>query len=222
MYQDFLLAIFEYADKNNIRYCILRNYEQLPYDAGNDLDILVHADDRSVLMQGIISIGANFEWSLVGKPCGFSLQALIFVKSDEHLRIDMFSFLTKGWLRYADVNQVLATRVMYRDFWVASQDFVYFTVVIKEFLTYGYVRDKYKQLLVDSKVTESEFIDFGKCFFTENSLKALYHRLNTSPHDKASISLVPKFLNVVKPVQILKWLFMRIYCSFSQRVWRRS
>ena len=37
----FLNKLFDSFNEENLKYCILRNYEKLPYNIGNDLDLLL-------------------------------------------------------------------------------------------------------------------------------------------------------------------------------------
>jgi len=42
---DFIKSMFAAFEEAKIDYCVLRNYENLPYDHGNDLDILISPPD---------------------------------------------------------------------------------------------------------------------------------------------------------------------------------
>ena len=45
MLSDVVTSIFGALNKGSFRYIVLRNYEKYPFEIGNDIDILLHADD---------------------------------------------------------------------------------------------------------------------------------------------------------------------------------
>jgi thymidylate kinase len=48
--KEFLFTLFSSLDSNQVRYCVLHSWEQLPQDLSSDLDIAVHpGDDRNLI-----------------------------------------------------------------------------------------------------------------------------------------------------------------------------
>ena len=54
--RDFLCALFEALESNNVRYCVLHSWEELPEKLSSDLDIAVHPDDSQKLSSAFRSL----------------------------------------------------------------------------------------------------------------------------------------------------------------------
>jgi thymidylate kinase len=120
----FLHLLFRLLDENGIRYCVLHSWEGLTDDLPSDLDLAVHPRDRArlpLVFQGLAAAGYNpaqclnyfakadyfvFLWFE-----GIELRSLAVDIIFEHRRSGLISLLGE---------ELVASRIRHRDFWVAS------------------------------------------------------------------------------------------------------
>ncbi|MFP4845203.1 hypothetical protein [Winogradskyella sp. PE311] len=65
---DFLVALFDGLNKNEITYCVLRNFDTLPYHLnGSDIDVFVSKEDFEKFHEILIQIATKFEGKIISK-----------------------------------------------------------------------------------------------------------------------------------------------------------
>lgn len=142
----FLKEFFYRLEKARIKYCVLRNYETLPYSLnGSDLDILVDRKDRDVALR-LIDEFAGLQNGLcitkykvaasVLRYCGHNLAWWGFP-------VDVFSTLDWMSYEYFPVAEMLKNLDHHNGIAVSSLGDAYLTAFIKEVLANGKDRKNY-------------------------------------------------------------------------------
>lgn len=145
--QKFIVNFFkELEAKRN--YCILRNYEQYPEKMGDDIDIIVDADEDNVVREEILPIVEKMGWDYHVKffKDGFTPIICMYTTNDtvDTCQIDVYTkFQWRGNL-FADGKAVLRTCRRYKDFLVASHGCDLAITLVKEFMGSHKVREKYR------------------------------------------------------------------------------
>ena len=106
-----ITAILRELDGQGIRYVYLRNYEELPRDVGNDVDLLIVAGERerfgAAMRQAAREVGYDF---LGSAP--FSSLAMYFGNKETGaiLHVDLFERICWHFVEYVDAEAVFAGR----------------------------------------------------------------------------------------------------------------
>jgi len=152
------------------RYCILRNYEDLPA-ISNDIDILV---EKSV----INDIIEKFNTELIKRKvlliytAEFSCYSLFFydIEQNSIFHIDLFPSISWCALEYLDANIILDTRVEYKSFFIPSPEHECMELLLTRLIYQKRVKDKYKPRIMtlysqNRQAFESNFNDlYGNDF----------------------------------------------------------
>jgi thymidylate kinase len=120
----FLRLLFRLLDEHEIRYCVLHSWEGLLDDLPTDLDLAVHPRDRArlpLVFQGLAAAGyhpaqclnyfAKADYFVFLWLKGIELRSLALDIIFEHRRSGLISLLGE---------ELVASRIRHRDFWVAS------------------------------------------------------------------------------------------------------
>jgi len=131
--------------RDTATFVVLRNYEDLPEQWSNDIDILVAPAD---LERSHAALIATLQ-TKVGPVAIESLQranfrAVRLACADRVLQIDLYSALCKGWITYADTSAILAARRQWNPlFEVPATEHELLMIAAKELFAYGVVRPRY-------------------------------------------------------------------------------
>lgn len=147
----FLVELFHRLNKAKVKYCVLRNYQGLPYDlAGSDIDVLV--DQKS--LNRVIEI-MNDVASLHGGRCisQCSVTTVIYRlcgKDSNHriwwgVAIDVYPKLEQRQVEFFDAESVLDNRQVYREINVAFSADAAMISFLKECLANGKSRKNYQK-----------------------------------------------------------------------------
>ncbi|WPY98255.1 hypothetical protein [Christiangramia sp. OXR-203] len=145
MLKNFLQESFEELNQT-YNYCVLRNYEGLPEFAGNDVDILIEPQNLKQIEEVFKAKAKLNNLHFLKSVSRFGYKGLYFfdLNVSEVILIDLFSSLQKRWRKYIDSSLVLENRMKFNGFYVIDPLHEIFSIALKEILTYGYIRDKYK------------------------------------------------------------------------------
>jgi len=186
MYKDiekqitFLNTIFDEFNKEKIDYCVLRNYEKIPYDIGNDIDFAINPNDIKKIFKLLSKISLKFNFKLIKKTNRLGHLGLYYqdINSDNLIVLDFLSKSIKQWLEYADTNFILKARISYKNFYVAPLGAIYYTIFFKDLLTYNKLRSKNQDLFVKiSENDKDDFIKTGKMYFDDFFLEDIFYQL---------------------------------------------
>jgi thymidylate kinase len=138
-------ALFLAWKNADIKYVVLRNYEKLPIDIGNDLDVLVDParirDAESILVDII-----HQHDGMLHNRAEFSPVSLFFhdTQSKAQFHVDLFRGLTWRGAEILPTREVLNSSREYKGFKVVSELHEAVLNLLTRLLYGGYVKDSYK------------------------------------------------------------------------------
>lgn len=144
--QDFITGFFRELGKRQ-KYSILRNYESLPYNEGDDIDILINCNDtdaRNNTYQIIEALGWQYYPKVVKD--GFTAIVCFYTTSNsvEICQLDIFTEFLWRNNKYIDNDAVINTSLQYNELYcVSDKGAASAVVIIKELLGSGKIRKKY-------------------------------------------------------------------------------
>ncbi len=149
---EFLMAVFGRWNANDVRYCVLRNYENLPHDVGNDLDLLVAPSDIKKLRADVVAAAAENGWRLIKDIKRSSYHSLWMVSVDlkEVLHIDAWTSCNWKGIAFADTTAVLKRRRRVDSFYVPAPVDEACDLLLKDLLATGRVRRKYSERIAST------------------------------------------------------------------------
>jgi thymidylate kinase len=108
---DLVLKILRDFDEAGIFHVYLRNYENLPKDIGNDVDILVSKHMREVAANLVKNALPETGWELI-RQVEFGPISLFLASKDgtRFMHLDLFDRIEWHWLEYADSAGVIERR----------------------------------------------------------------------------------------------------------------
>ncbi len=132
----------------SVNYCILRNYENLPYELDNDLDVLVSPAARREVQT--ICVEAAKAAGLTKFDISYHVP-LVMVFYDPSRRfsfkVDIFTEISWHGFPLLDPKVVLENRVPYGTFWVANPADEAFINLMTGLTYQGHVKPKYRALI---------------------------------------------------------------------------
>ncbi len=141
----FLTRLFSTWRSQNVNFLILRNYEELPYAASNDVDILIIPGDQVQAENILLECATTLGWVLLRRiefsPVTYWLYNL---QEDCFLHIDLFVDLRwRGW-EILPASEVLARR-QHQELFDIPYPVDEAIIKLLTFLLYrGSIREKYK------------------------------------------------------------------------------
>lgn len=108
---EFVLQLIKDLEHAGIETVYLRNYENLPDDIGNDVDLLVSRNMRGRAAELIRNALPGTGWKLV-REVEFGPISLFLASSDDSqfMHLDLFDRIEWHWLEYADSAALIARR----------------------------------------------------------------------------------------------------------------
>ena len=64
----FFQHFFNDLNDSKIKYCVLRNYDNLPYSFGKDVDMWVRKKDENKFEEILFNIARKFSWEVIRNP----------------------------------------------------------------------------------------------------------------------------------------------------------
>lgn len=144
-----LTKFFAELEKKNIKYCLLRNYELLPQDVGNDLDLLIQGKDTQKFQKCVFAVAHTLNWKLlrVTHSSGHSVSCLFNPDTEKSITIDQWSSFNYKGIIWADGKKILDRRVKFNNFFIPQKSDEVATLLIKDLIQNGAVREKYHNQL---------------------------------------------------------------------------
>ena len=154
----FLDAMFESFSADGILYCILRNWQDLPADCGNDLDVFVSKEDVARAVRLIVSLGAKHNLVLRRKTIKYGYLSLLLHNWDtlEEIKIDFFHIIHFQGLETIPSGEVLSDTRVFNGIVVANESVANFINLYKDFLSENYIKEKYRKEIIDMIRSDSE------------------------------------------------------------------
>ena len=148
--------MFTAWDAAGIHYVVLRNYENLPEDIGNDLDILVEAK-KIKLAELILNRIIVQHGGLVHNRAEFLPVSFFFhdPETRRQFHIDLFRDLKWRGVDLLSPEKILANSIYYKNIRIPSVPEEAVLNLLTRLIYGGYVREKYKEPIYSVFSTES-------------------------------------------------------------------
>lgn len=142
----FLRRLFDTLQARPVKWCVLRNYQDLPRDVGNDLDLAAAPEDLSAFIAALRDVAQREQWLLVrtvhrSHYHGFYLCRDLGSELVD-LHVDVWTMI--GWrgVETTRIEALLAARAEFKGIPVASHGYEAAVSLLKELLQLGAVKDK--------------------------------------------------------------------------------
>lgn len=150
----FLSQLFTQLNKEKITYCVLRNYEKLPGEVGNDVDIWVKDEDQKKFQKILFKIAKGFGWSYLKYPLSDKWKRdYFFIKDKEGLdviRIDCCRFFHWRSVIFIDEKTFLGNLLFYKKgFYIPSPGIEASTLLLINLIYHKRVKEKYKKQIIE-------------------------------------------------------------------------
>ncbi|WP_040207159.1 hypothetical protein [Neobacillus jeddahensis] len=142
--------LFNQLYVNKIPYLIERNYEMLPDNVENDLDLLIEYKNLQKV-KGIIDFvltGKNYYKVLDGFSLGTN--KLIYVNNDQNLdliRLDLNYMFHYLGIEYLDIEIILNRRIKNKNFYIPHKKDELIMSLFTNYINNGQVKEKYKAFI---------------------------------------------------------------------------
>ncbi|MBR1609199.1 MAG: hypothetical protein IJ678_06250 [Kiritimatiellae bacterium] len=142
----FVVALLEEADRRKLEYVYLRNYENLPDDVGNDVDLLVAPGKVREWISFAAALAPSMGWRFF-RTVRFGCHSAFFFQpcGDGLLHVDFNEGLEWHFIPFADSRAVLSRRRKGRFAFVPSIADELFSNVATRLLYCGKVREKHRE-----------------------------------------------------------------------------
>lgn len=155
----FVTEVFRQWRAESIPFVILRNYENLPQETGNDIDVLVAPGEirraEAVLVRVAKSIGYRLH-----NRAEFSPVSLFFFhpESRQQLQFDLFPKLAWRGFEFIASAGILERRVARGDFFIPDPADEAIVNLLTRLLYHGYVKEKYRPAIIAQLETKAAII----------------------------------------------------------------
>lgn len=156
----FLTCLFDAWNKAEIRYLVLRNYEELPEHTGNDVDILLDPKQLTDVQKVLKQLTGDSGWKIhnIGE---FACRAIYLFNEDtlEQVHIDFMCGLKWHMFYFVDDEIPLNARQPFKNFY--KPDPVHEAVVnlMTRLIYGGYVKEKYREGIRHSALNNREGLE---------------------------------------------------------------
>ena len=138
-------SFFTELGKRNVRYLVLRNYETLPDEATNDVDILVSPNEERQGFDAIKFAAEQTGWAISNVGRFSCLSVFLFCPDTlEQTHVDLMPGNRWHSFSFADDDAMLGRRVPFKQFFVPAQPDESWISFATRLLYGGYVKRKYR------------------------------------------------------------------------------
>ncbi len=196
---------------NKVDILVLRNYEEFPENLGNDIDCLIMKDSIVEIRTICREVSKNFDFRIV-KSIQRNNNLLSFYFSDncnssDLVKVDFFSELSKGWLSYANTQEVLNKKIKFGEYYVPDLTHEAYLLLMKELFMYGRLRDRY----IEKFTTKYNDIDFNEVYRLSRGLitNLSIAKIENEYSNIANLALNPRptMKNIFQPIMAISWLY---------------
>jgi len=141
----FLVELFKRLEDNNIPYCIMRGFEELPEKVEHDIDLQIKKNKSKLYLEVLNSVVNDLGWIILRKRFRFGrrFNSLVYFRNDKFEKIPIDAELSTHWkgIQYISNKTVLDTRKRINGLWVASAGCEAAISLFKDLLQNGKVKD---------------------------------------------------------------------------------
>lgn len=204
---DLLIEIFV-ALNAKLDFLVLRNFDQLPNNWRNDIDILLNKMELATsIIDSVINKNMVLRYSCAVKK--FNFYSIKVSCSDRELQIDLYNGLSKAWINYADIDFILKSKIRYQElFDTPNMVDESLLIVAKELFSYGYIRERYhKKMHFDEIDTPKHAKNiFGK----DLSLSGLNLLVSATKDPTVRGRPRVKFKSLLSTKDFISWIIYRM------------
>lgn len=148
---DFLSRFFIRLNESGIKYCVLKNYDQLPLYTSNDVDMWIQDGFQAQFRDILLSVGQDDGWEMIVHIPRLKYKGegnYFFVNEDmsEIVHIDLWSYLNRRGVRY--LNDVIFKdnlSLHENGFYTLSPGLEASILLLKDLIFQGKVLEKYRE-----------------------------------------------------------------------------
>jgi hypothetical protein len=142
----FIRALFAALAEGGVAHCVLRNWQGLPEDCGNDLDVFVEAAKRDLAAARLISVAAAHKLIARRKTAKYGYISYDFHnwETRQDLKIDFFTKIHFQGLETISPEAVLSDPIDHSGIPVANASAANFINAYKDILDSGIIKGKYR------------------------------------------------------------------------------
>jgi thymidylate kinase len=143
---DLVIAMIAELESRGLPSVYLRNYEKLPNEVGNDVDLLVPYGKRNAAADILEKAAGDHGWQKLGRA-HFSPLAVYFanVNTAETLHLDLFDRLEWHFIEFADASKILARRAFNGLVHIPMVDDEIYLNLATRLIYQGKIREKHRQ-----------------------------------------------------------------------------
>ena len=217
---DFLNNLFKKLHDYGIIYCVLRNYDDLPENIENDIDIWVKNGQQKEFRKILLNVASELKWETISFLPRLSFRGegdYFFLKRSPKIfvvHIDCWSIIYRRGISYVDEN-ILANNLKWHNngFFIPSPGIEAAIMLLKNLIYHGSVQEKYKRRI-------SKFCTVD----TNNSISTLRNPIG---HKIARVivksAIKSEWKSIEKKFYLLRWkLFWRALYKkpiFQIKIW---
>ena len=165
---DFIVAWLRERERQGGRFVYLRNYERLPDDVGNDVDLLIERGRTEDWIEAAKKAAPRFGWRFL-RAVPFGCASLFFFRpdADEILHVDLNERIEWHCVPFADEAAILSRRRWNGTVFVPAPEDELFLNVATRLVYQGTVREKHRAQWNERRPTcstgglEVAFVRFG-------------------------------------------------------------
>lgn len=149
-----ILALFIQLNKTNIKYCVLRNYQSLPFYVNHDIDIFIIEENFSKIKNILVHIKKKFGWLNLYFSHVFPslISCILFGNLEERnaiLHVDFFKSISWHGIDLIQPKEIINNRTFFNDFYIINHTHSSIQQFIQPLLNEGKVREKYKDFIFE-------------------------------------------------------------------------
>jgi hypothetical protein len=137
---EFILNYME----DNFNYLILRNYENLPFDEGHDIDLLISNKELNKTNLLIQNIRSSFDVTIYKREKYYGLRGYVIIINGEILHLDFFYYIQWNRCLFLDTDTVLKNKVRFQEkYWIIDSNDLGYYCWINFIVNNGKIKEKY-------------------------------------------------------------------------------
>ncbi len=217
----FMRPLFDKLNKANVRYCVLRNYTELPDSTGgSDVDMWVHKDDLLLCEKILKDISCETHMPLVSYYDAPVQYKVCYMGVSDGVQFDIF----KGDIYWTNRvmfsgESIQANTILLNGVKVLSEAFADLQTVVKELIYTKDCRQKYVEKIYQSDIYTEEYLTkyldrFDKTFILE--LEKNIRERKIDDRLKALGDLAQRSLSTRDAVSKLKYKLSKF-----KRIWKQ-
>ncbi len=145
----FITEVFNTFNRMGINYCVLRNYQNLPDDHGNDIDLLILPKQKDKALQALKRIASDFNFAQLRTlhRQGYIGSYFFEKNSSTIILFDLYFQINFKGIPTANTHFILQTRYKLNNFYIPAAGCEAAVTLPKELLMFGHVKKREKTRL---------------------------------------------------------------------------